>query len=150
MHERHRRQPQPGAVAGGHLNDPPVGRCAGLGDEPHRRARPEQHREHLEQRPGIVVARQHDRRGDRAEFVERVERQPQVGGGGPQSVEDVAGMDDQIRLGGAGLGDDLGQDGFVVGRAADAPQRLSDVPVGGMEQAGHLRAPRARRPASAR
>ena len=142
--ERHGREPQPGAVAGRHLDDPPVGRCAGLGDEPHPRTRPEQHREHLEQRPGIVVARQHHRRGDRAELVSApsARRRSAVAGRSPSKTS----PEWMIRSGSAARAWSTisARHGFVIGRAADAPQRLSDVPVGGVKQTGHLRAPRAR------
>ena len=142
--ERQRGQPDPLiAPAGRVIQDPAVARMPGPGHkpEPGRRAgagvlgeRVHGEVQGLHQRGRVVVAGQHDDRGDARQVVQHPQGPAQVRGGRPVGIEQVAAVDDQVRPGLLRDAGDLGQHRVEVLIAGPPSYGPPQVPVRGVQQ----------------
>ncbi len=93
----------------------------------------------LERSGGIVVAGQHDDGGDLGQISERHDGSTEVGHRRPVTVEEVAGVQDEVGLCGTGDVDDLGDRRVVVFGPGSVPDRDAEMPVGGVQDPGCCR-----------
>jgi hypothetical protein len=79
-----------------------------------RESGPDQLGEQLKQGGRVVITAQHDHRGGDGQLLDGGDSPGQVGIARADHVEQVARVNDQVRMMLPGVADDLGQDGVVV------------------------------------
>ena len=134
VHERQERDPDDLAVGAGQVEHAALLRRPHAVDEADARVGPLEPVEEAEERGRVVVAGEHDHGSDRRELLQRLDGEGHLGVAGPEPVEDVAGVEDEVRPHLAGELDDLPERGLVVGHAGRAVRLAPDVPVGDVEE----------------